>query len=182
LLLPALGVLSAGSVRLLCAVHTRAGDRLGYDWTDVSLGGQGPSVSHARLTALTAAPPGPGFFEIGEELALARTQRGLLTAVVLAGRGGAVLDTAEFSAPRVSTPPARAGKPAAAPKTHPGETPATAGHAAPASRSSGSIVMAASLGAAALCGAAGAGALVLRRRRSGPEPPARHDPPSHRRR
>ena len=103
LLLPALGVLSPGDVRLLCAVHTRLGDRLGYDWADVTLGGQGPAVSHAGLTALTAAPPGPGFFEIGEELALARTQRGLLTAVVVAGRDGAALETAMFSAPPAAT-------------------------------------------------------------------------------
>ena len=34
---------------------------------------RGPAVSPAGLTALTPAPPGPGFFEIGEELALAPT-------------------------------------------------------------------------------------------------------------
>src|ERR1700730_11985400 len=44
LLLPALGVLSPGGVRLLCAVHTRSGDRLGYDWTDVTVTGQDPAV------------------------------------------------------------------------------------------------------------------------------------------
>src|SRR5512146_122662 len=65
LLLPALGVLRPGEVRLLCAVHTRLGDRLGYAWTDVTAGSHGPSVSHAGLTALTPALPGPGFFEIG---------------------------------------------------------------------------------------------------------------------
>ncbi|HEX6450977.1 MAG TPA: hypothetical protein VF060_16115 [Trebonia sp.] len=168
LLLPALGVLSPGGVRLLCAVHTRLGDRLGYDWADVTLGGQGPAVSHAGLTALTTAPPGPGFFELGEELALARTQRGLLTAVVVAGRDGAALETAMFSAP-----PAASG-------TRPPGTPATSGHAAPGTgaarvangRSSGSAVTAAWLGVAALCCAAAVAALVLWRRRSGAGPPS----------
>ena len=73
LLLPALGLLSPGDVRLLCAVHTRSGDRLGYDWAGVTMTSHGPAVSPAGLTALTPAPPGPGFFEIGEELALARS-------------------------------------------------------------------------------------------------------------
>lgn len=185
LLLPALGVLSPGDVRLLCAVHTRLGDRLGYDWADVTLGSQGPAVSHAGLTALTAAPPGPGFFEIGEELALARTQRGLLTAVVVAGRDGAALETAMFSAPPAATAsPGRAGTPPAASGTRPPGTSATSGHAAPGTgaaravngRSSGSAVTAVWLGAAALCCAAAAGALVLRRRRPGA------GPPGHRRR
>jgi hypothetical protein len=158
LLLPALGVLSPGRIRLLCAVHTRHGDRLGYDWADVTLGGQRPGVSHTGLTALTAAPPGPGFFEIGEELALVRTQRGLLTAVVVAGRDGAELEAAMFSAPPAS----------AAPRTRVPGTPSR--HAAPRTRSSGSTVTAvwlgaATLGGAALCGAAALGALVLRRRR-----------------
>ena len=191
LLLPALGVLSPEGVRLLCAVHTRLGDRLGYDWADVTLGGQGPSVSHAGLTALTPAPPGPGFFEIGEELALARTQRGLLTAVVVAGRDGAALETAMFSAPPAATaPPDRAGTPAAAPRTRPPGTPTTSGHAAPGTgtaraangRSSGFAVTAAWLGTAALCCVGAVGALVLRRRRPGAGPPARHHSPSRRRR
>jgi len=165
LLLPALGVLSPGRIRLLCAVHTRDRDRLGYDWTDVTLDGQRPNVSHPSPTALTAAPPGPGFFEIGEELALTRTQRGLLTAVVVAGRDRAELETATFSAPPASPPPGRAGSPAVAPRTRAAGTPATSGHAAPGSRSSGSTATAAWLGAAALCSAAALGALVLRRRR-----------------
>jgi hypothetical protein len=174
LLLPALGVLSPGGVRLLCAVHTRRGDRLGYDWAGVTLGGQGPAVSHAGLTALTAAPPGPGFFELGEELALARTQRGLLTAIVVAGRDGAALETAMFSVPPAA--PAASG-------TRPPGTPPASGPAAPGTgaaraangRSSGSAVTAAWLSAAALCCAAAVGALVLWRRRSGA------GPPSHRR-
>jgi hypothetical protein len=191
LLLPALGVLSPGVVRLVCAVHTRFGDRLGYDWADVTPGGQGPSVSHPGLTALTAAPPGPGFFEIGEALALARTPGGLLTAVVVAGQDGATLETAAFSAPPAAVaPPGQAGAPAAVPGTHPPGTPAASGHSAPGpgaaraanGRPSGLAVTAAWLGAAALCGAAAAGALMLRRRRSEAGPPERHRPPGHRRR
>jgi hypothetical protein len=183
LLLPALGVLSPGLVRLVCAVHTRLGDRLGYDWGDVTLGGQGPSVSPPGLTALTAAPPGPGFFEIGEELALARTPGGLLTAVVVAGRDGATLETAMFSTPPAATvPPGRTGTPATAPGT-----PAASAHAAPGTsaaraangRPPGFAVTAALLGAAALCCAAAAGALVIRRRRPGAGPPTRRHLPRH---
>jgi hypothetical protein len=181
LLLPALGVLTPGSVRLLCAVHTRLGDRLGYDWTDVTLGGHGPSVSHAGLTRLTAAPYGPGFFEIGEELALASTEGGLLTAVVVAGRDGAALETAMFSAPpAVNVPPGRAATRTTAPGTHPPGTQASSGHSPPGTgtaraadgRSSGFALTAALLGAAALCCAAAASALVLRRRRLRAGPPA----------
>ena len=186
LLLPALGVLSPGSVRLLCAVHTRSGDRLGYDWTDVTVTGQDPAVSPAGLTALTQAPPGPGFFEIGEELALARTQGGLLTALVVAGQDGASLETAAFSAPpAAAAPPGSAGTPASrtpSPGAH-----GTSGRAAPGAsptraandRPGGLASTAAWLAAAALCCAAVAGALLLRRRRTGTE---RHRPPSHRRR
>ena len=174
LLLPALGVLSAGSVRLLCAVHTRLGDRLGYDWVDVALNGEGPSVSHAGLTALTPAPAGPGFFEIGEELALTPTQRGLLTAVVVAGQDGATLETATFSAPPAA--PATqggAGAPTATSNPRPARTPTAPGHPAPGTgaaragngRPSGFAVMAPWLGAAALCCAAAVGALLLLRRR-----------------
>jgi hypothetical protein len=187
LLLPALGVLSPGDVRLLCAVHTRRGDRLGYDWADIAADARGPGVSDAGLTALTPAPPGPGFFEIGEELALARTQRGLLTAVVVAGQDGAELETATFSVPPAATAPqGSAGTPTATFRTRPPGTPTASGKTAPGSgaaraangRSSGLAVTAAWLSAAALCCAAAASALVLRRRRSGTGPPTRH----HRRR
>lgn len=181
LLLPALGVLSPGSVRLLCAVHTRLRDRLGYDWADVTLGGQGPSVSHAGLAALTAAPAGPGFFEIGEELTLARTQRGLLTAVVVAGRDGAELESAVFGVPPATAPAGRAGSPAAAPGTRPPGTPATHRHASSGGAPSGTIITAAWLGAAALCGAGAVVALVLRRRRAAAGPSARHPSPNRRR-
>jgi hypothetical protein len=180
LLLPALGVLSAGSVQLLCAVHTRLGDRLGYDWADVSLNGQGPSVGHAGLTALTPAPTGPGFFEIGEELALAPTQRGLLTAVVVAGQDGATLETATFSAPPAPPAPHGGAGRAATSGPRPGGTATASGHAAPGmdparagnGRLSGFAVLAPWLGAAALCCAAAVGALLLRRRRPGNRPPA----------
>lgn len=190
LLLPALGVLAPGSVRLLCAVHTRLGDRLGYDWADVTLGRQGPAVSHAGLTAVTPAPPGPGFFEIGEELALARTRAGLLTAIVVAGRDGATLETAAFSAPPAATvPQGGAPTPTAAPGARPPGTPAASGHAAPATgaaraangRTSGFAGTAAWLGAAVLCCAATVAAFAIRRRRSEAGPPARRHPPSHRR-
>ena len=189
LLLPALGLLSPGDVRLLAAVHTRSGDRLGYDWADVTMTSQGPAVSPAGLTALTPAPSGPGFFEIGEELALARTQDGLLTAVVVAGQDGAALETATFSAPPVTTaPPGNTTTPAS--RTPLPGTPGTSGRAAPGASTAraantwprGFAATAAWLAAAALCCAAAAGALLFRRRRPRTGRPARHRPPGHGRR
>ena len=186
LLLPALGLLSPGDVRLLCAVHTRLGDRLGYDWADITVTGHGPGASPPGLAALTQAPPGPGFFEIGEELALARTQSGLLTALVVAGQDGAALETATFSAPpAAAAPPGNAGTPAS--RTPSPGTQGTSGRAAPGAstaraangRPSGFATTAGWLAAAALCCAAAAGALLLRRRRAGSARPARH---GHRRR
>ena len=186
LLLPALGLLSTGGVRLLCAVHTRSGDRLGYDWTDVTVTGQDPAVSPAGLTALTQAPSGPGFFEIGEELALTPTQGGLLTAVVVAGQDGAALETATFSAPPAATaPPHNTGTPAS--RTPSPGAPGTSGRAAPGAgttraagdRPHGFATTAAWLAAAAVCCVVAAGALLLRRRRPGTP---RHRPPGHRRR
>jgi hypothetical protein len=189
LLLPALGVLSPGVVRLVCAVHTRLGDRLGYDWGDVTLGGRGPGAGGGGLTALTAAPPGPGFFEIGEELALAAVPGGLLTAVVIAGQDGATLETATFNAP----PAAAAAPGETGTRTRPAATPAASGPAASGKgaaraangQSPGSAVTAVWAGAAALCCAVAVAAfLMLRRRRSEAPPPAPapHRPPSHRRR
>jgi hypothetical protein len=187
LLLPALGLLSAGEVRLLCAVHTRSGDRLGYDWAGITITNHGPAVSPAGLAALTPAPSGPGFFEIGEELALARTQDGLLTAVVVAGQDGSALETATFNAPPVATaPPDNTGTPAS--KAPSPGTPGTSGRAVPGAstartanaRPRGYAATAAWLAAAGLCCVAAVGALLLRRRRL--ERPARHQPPSHRRR
>ncbi|MDX6419919.1 MAG: hypothetical protein QOG28_4539, partial [Trebonia sp.] len=160
LLLPALGVLSPSGVRLLCAVHTRSGDRLGYDWADVTITSHGPATSPAGpagLTALTPAPPGPGFFEIGEELALAPTPGGLLTAVVVAGQDGAALQTATFSAPPAATPPPNnTGTPTSG--TPSSGTPGTAGRTAPgtpaaraANARSGFATTAVWLAVAALC-------------------------------
>jgi len=190
LLLPALGLLSPGDVRLLCAVHTRLGDRLGYDWAGITVTGQGPSVSSAGLTALTPAPSGPGFFEIGEELALAPALGGLLTAVVVAGQDGAALETATFSAPTTATAsPGTAGRPTSGTRS-PG-TPGTSGRAVPGTstaptangRLPGSATTAAWLAAAALGCVAAVGVLLLRRRRpERPARPARPRPPSHRRR
>ncbi|MGD0702996.1 MAG: hypothetical protein ABSA02_24315 [Trebonia sp.] len=172
-------------MRLLCAVHSRSGDRLGYDWASITMTSHGPAVSPAGLTALTAAPRGPGFFEIGEELALARTHGGLITAVVVAGQGGASLETAAFSAPpEAAAPRNAAGTPVSTTPT-PG-TAETSGRTAPGaataraanSRPSGSAATAAWPAAAALCCAAAAGTLLLLRRRSA----ARRRPPGHRRR
>jgi hypothetical protein len=183
LLLPALGLLSPGDVRLLCAVHTRSGDRLGYDWADVTMTGHGPAVSPAGLTALTPAPAGPGFFEIGEELALARTHDGLLSAVVAAGQDGAALETAAFGAPPAAAVPAEAaGTPAS---TRPSPAAGTPGRATPDTAPAraanawpgGSAATAAWLAAAARGCAAVAGALLVRRRRV----TARRRPRSHRR-
>ena len=189
LLLPALGLLSPGDMRLLAAVHTRSGDRLGYDWAGIIMTSHGPAVSPAGLTALTPAPPGPGFFEIGEELALAPTQDGLLTAVVVAGQDGAALETATFNAPPAATaPPHNTGTPAS--RTPPPATPGTSGRATPGASTAraantwprGFATTAAWLAAVALCCAAAAGALLLRRRRPRTGRPARHRPPGHRRR
>jgi hypothetical protein len=159
LLLPALGVLSPANVRLLCAVHTRLGDRLGYDWADVTLTAQGPVLGRAGLTALTAAPPGPGFYEIGEELALSRAPHGLLTAIVVAGREGATLETAAFTAPRTVPGTRPPGTPTASGSSGPGVPRAAGG------RPSGAAVTAAWLGAALLCAAVAVGAYLIWRRR-----------------
>jgi len=67
LLLPALGTLSRAGVLLVCAVHVRAGDRLGYDSADLSISAHGPVAAQARLAPLTPSPTGPGFFELGED-------------------------------------------------------------------------------------------------------------------
>jgi hypothetical protein len=189
LLLPSLGLLSKGDVRLLCAVHTRVGDHLGYDWAGITVTSQGPRTSSPGLTALTPAPPGPGFFEIGEELTLATAPGGLLSAVVVAGQHGATLETARFSAPPAPTAtatPSTTSRPASATRT-PG-TPGASGRAAPGTSTAragqgwptGSSATVAWLAVAALCCAAAVAVLLLRRRRSGP--PARREPPGHRRR
>ena len=116
LLLPALGVLSPVSVRLVCAVHVRSGDHLGYDWTDLGL--RGPLTASGALTPLTASLAGPGFFEIGEELEVSATPTGLLSSMVVAGAGGAALQTqfwpvASRATPAPSASPGRPASPSA---------------------------------------------------------------------
>jgi hypothetical protein len=106
LLLPALGVLSSTSLRLLCAVHVRAGDRLGYDWADLRLSGPGYATPSAGLAPLTSAPAGPGFHELGEELSVTQTPTGILSSVVVAGNGGAALQAESWAVPRPAAPPA----------------------------------------------------------------------------
>ena len=59
----ALGPLSPTAVRLVCAVHAREGDRLGYDWADLSLDQAGHATAKDTLALLTPAPAGPGFFD-----------------------------------------------------------------------------------------------------------------------
>jgi hypothetical protein len=173
LLLPALGLLSSGELRLVCAVHHRSDDRLGYDWAGIDTTHQDLRVGGSGLTALTPAPPGPGFFELGEELALTPATGGLLTAVVVAGQSGATLETAAFPAPPAAAASPRASAGSASPTgTGAAGSPGTSGNAAPgtlADRTShgqggGSGAMTAWL-AAALVGAAAAGAVVLMRRR-----------------
>ena len=119
LLLPALGVLSPSSVRLVTAVHTRAGDHLGYDWADLRLrgpgGASGPSgqgLAPAGLAPLTASPAGPGYFELGEETSVTQTPTGLLSSFVVAGASGATLQTVSWTVPKA--PPAGHSPPGAA--------------------------------------------------------------------
>jgi hypothetical protein len=110
LLLPALGPLSATSVRLVYAVHGRAGDNLGYDWADLRLDGHGYAGVSAGPAPLTASPAGPGFFEIGEEMSMTQTPTGLLSTMVVAGRGGAAVETESWAVPHlVATPSGRTG-------------------------------------------------------------------------
>lgn len=135
LLLPALGLLPGGRVRLVCAVHTRSDDGLGYDWADFTVTGQGAATMTTGLTALTPAPPGPGFYEIGEELSLTQTPADLLTALVVAGSGGATLQTAAWPLPAqpapVTVPTRKKGKQSAARPGNgsAGSTPSTPGAA-----------------------------------------------------
>ncbi|HLI39641.1 MAG TPA: hypothetical protein VKV80_20210 [Streptosporangiaceae bacterium] len=116
LLLPALGVTSASQVRLLCAVHHRVDDRLGYASALLSVSPGRDADQAAGLAPVTPAPAGPGFYEIGEELFLTRSPGGLLSAVVVAGRGGARLETESWAAPPASPPPSPAASHAATPR------------------------------------------------------------------
>ena len=143
LLLPALGVLSADEVRLLCAVHTRSEDRLGYDWANVRVNGAGAGTLSAGLAPLTPAPAGPGFFEIGEELSMAWTPAGLLSSVVVAGRAGATLEMATLATPLPAATPrgkATSARPASA--TSPGPAHGTASGRSVGARQPGAATVA----------------------------------------
>jgi hypothetical protein len=104
LLLPALGPFGTAGVWLLCAVHSRAGDRVGYYGADLPAG-----TWSAPLKRLTSAPAGPGFFEIGEEGSMTQTPTGLIAPVVIAGAGGAKLKTLSWTAPPPPASPASSG-------------------------------------------------------------------------
>jgi len=174
LLLPALAQASPGKVRLLCAVHWRAGDRLGYDWADLSVGGSGgspaPAVDRGGLVPATPAPPGPGFYEIGEELSLAPAPDGLLASVVVAGAFGVRLQTLAWRAPGMPAVPARpssSARPGPASVAVPsGSAPSPAAARARAGRQVGLAAVAAWTAAALLLLAAVLSAWRLRRRRA----------------
>jgi hypothetical protein len=139
LLLPALGLLPGAGVRLVCAVHTRSDDSLGYDWADFTVTGQGAAAMTTGLTALTPAPPGPGFYEIGEELSLTQTPAGLLTALVVGGSSSAALQTAAWPLPAqpapATVPTRKKGKP---PAVRPGNGSAGSTPSTPSAAQSGS--------------------------------------------
>jgi hypothetical protein len=118
LLLPALGPFGTTGVWLLCAVHSRAGDRVGYYGADLPAG-----TWSAPLKRLTSTPAGPGFFEIGEEGSMTQTPNGLIAPVVIAGAGGAKLKTLSWTTPR----PPPAARPSA---SQPASQPARGGPAA----------------------------------------------------
>lgn len=138
LLLPAISDVSADTVRLLCAVHARSGDRLGYDEADLRVAAaprSAPAAPTAEtgLVPETPAPNGPGFFEIGEELSMTRVPGGLLAPVVVAGGSGARLETLMWRLEETTREPA-AGKPAAGKPTAARAGPAPTG--SPAARRS----------------------------------------------
>jgi len=112
------------------------------------------------------APSGPGFFEIGEELALASAPDGLLSAVVVAGEHGAALETAAFSPPPAATvTPKTAETPTSRPRESPGEsgraTPGTPAPRAGTGRPTGFAADAAWPAAAGLFFAVAAGGALL---------------------
>lgn len=113
LLLPALAAESSHRLRLLTAVHTRAGDQLGYASALVTLG-RG-ALTPGVLAPVTPALAGPGFFEIGEELSLARAGQTLVASVVSAGRAGAALQLLSWAVPKQPTPAATSAKPSVSP-------------------------------------------------------------------
>lgn len=169
LLLPALGLLTADDVCLLYAVHSRSGDRLGYDWAGIRVGDPGTLARYAGPAAVTPAPAGPGFYEIGEELSISPAPDGLLGSVVVAGHTGAVLEAVSFQAP---APAATASPPATATPTAVGTAPArfagSGGTSRPAAGGQfGAAVVAIGWTVVAVLGCAAliAGARRLRRRR-----------------
>jgi hypothetical protein len=173
LLLPALAPAGPGKARLLCAVHWRAGDRLGYDWADLSVARSGSAPASAAesgaLVPATPAPPGPGFYEIGEELSLAPAPGGLLASVVVAGTAGARLQTLAWPAPAAPASPGRSARPGSAiPAAPPGTAPTPAASRAAARLGtgwrSGPVLMAAWTAAALLLLAGALSAWRLRRR------------------
>jgi hypothetical protein len=109
LLLPALGPLGSSGALLLCAVHYRTGDRLGYAAARFQAG-----TWPMALTTLTPAPAGPGFYEIGEEASMTQAPAGLIAPVVVGGRDGAALETLSWKAP----PPAPAPSPSPSRTVH----------------------------------------------------------------
>ncbi|HVB27972.1 MAG TPA: hypothetical protein VNE21_08685, partial [Mycobacteriales bacterium] len=171
LLLPAVAAAGGTELRLVCAVHRRAGDALGYASAllDVTTAGQPRVRTPIRL--FTPLAPGPGFFEIGELLVLAAGDTGgLTTALVVAGATGSTVQTATWPAPAV--PPAAA--PALAPSSSsrspsPLPLPTTARADARRSGSAASLLSVALITAAlvgvALAAAALLGAARVRRRR-----------------
>lgn len=126
LLLPAVGVLGTAGVLLLCAVHYRDGDRLGYAAASLPAG-----TWSAPLAALTPAPDGPGFYEIGEEGSMTATPTGLIAPVVVAGNGTATLETLSWTQPH---PPPVAPSRSASPRSAPSAS-ASAGKPSPAAPS-----------------------------------------------
>ncbi|MCW2930282.1 MAG: hypothetical protein JWM19_1244, partial [Actinomycetia bacterium] len=175
LLLPALAPAGPGKVRLLCAVHWRAGDRLGYDWADLSVarsgGAPAPAAESGGLVPATPAPPGPGFYEIGEELSLAPAPDGLLASVVVAGAAGARLQTLAWrvaATPAASSGPGPSARPSPAISAAPtGTAPSPAASRAlarPGAGRSGPVLVAAWTAAALVLLAAALSGWRLRRR------------------
>ncbi|MHB8451032.1 MAG: hypothetical protein ACYDAQ_11365 [Mycobacteriales bacterium] len=112
LLLPAITADGPGRLRLVVAVHARAGDRLGYASTVLGVSPGSPPHPLSGLQAITADPAGPGFFELGEELTLASGAGRELAAEVLAGPGGASLLVQSWPQPASALP-----SPVPAPRT-----------------------------------------------------------------
>jgi hypothetical protein len=171
LLLPALARAGPGRVRLLCAAHWRAGDRLGYESADLSVprssDGPAPAAALGGLVPATPAPSGPGFYEIGEEISLAPAPGGLLASVVVAGEAGARVQTLAWRTPAAPAAPvgpsAKTSRPSAA---APAGTAARAAASHAAARGWTGRLTAAWTAAALFLLAAALSAWRLRRRRA----------------